>query len=152
MKARLPLFLFALVALAGLAWLAAPRDADAAEPPGNVSAVYSGKGSSRNFVIVDEEPGTGGFGLQAAATQEGNNLELILTISPPDEESFQWTLYGRVGNGNFWVEGDVGEGERVVLSGTAKGTPGKLSLKGQGVFLAGTHYSTLKIAVKQLTL
>jgi len=149
MRNRITLAVVSLAAAGALSAAFIQPRAEAAVPPADVSGSYLGKGSSKNNVIVDEEPGRGGFAVGAFASQEGNDLFLTLIISPPGEEPQFWELYGRVGNGNFWAEGDVGDGERVVVSGTAKGAPGKIALKGDGVFLAPTHVSDLKFNVKQ---
>jgi hypothetical protein len=138
--------LLVLVAAAS-AVLVQPR-VEAGTPTADVSAFYEGKGSSQTSVITEGEGGGGGFLAEAVASQEGNDLLLTIVIDP-DGDAEVWSLQGRVGNGRFWVSGDVGEGDRVVLTGTAKGTPGKLSLKGKGFYTAPDHYSSFGLSLRQ---
>ncbi len=152
MKRRLPLAAAGLVLAGALAAVLFQPRTEAATPIENVGGAYSGKGVSVNRVIGAEEPGKGAFGAQFGVSQEGDYISATVTISPPDEESFQWELSGFAGNGNFWLSGVVGEGETVVLTGTAKGKPGSVVLKADGFFLSPTHYSDLKFSVKQLGL
>jgi hypothetical protein len=120
-----------------------------AAEPGEVSGYYEGRGSYRNNVIADENPGAGGFGVNFECEREGTSLYAVLTIFNPDEEPFFWELEGRVGNGRFWLRGDVGEDEFVSFTGTFRGAEGKVVLKGKGAFLGPNHWADLKFSVKQ---
>jgi hypothetical protein len=144
---RAPHYLIAAVGVIAsvVATISLPR-AEAATPPADISASFVGKGVSNNQVIANEEAGKGTFAMQVTAVQTGNDLTLVVNVDGGDQI---WNLEGRAGGGRFWASGGVGEGEFVLLAGTAKGASGKISLKGKGYYLADTHYSDLKFTVKQ---
>jgi hypothetical protein len=137
-------------AAAGLFALLAPPRAEAATPPADVTAYYMGKGWAKNNVIGDEEPGKDKLLFLVLATQTGNDLTLSVTILDADGGFIETVnMTGRVGNGNFWATGDMADGGALVIWGTAKGVPGKLSLKGKGVYLGQENTSDIAFKVKE---
>jgi hypothetical protein len=123
----------------------------AAAPLQDIQGEYAGALKSKNQVIdvEAEEPGSDTSDAGLVVNQEGTSVEAwFVVFGEGDEEDFYVYMTGRAGNGKFHLAGENEEGF-LVLTGTMKGGEGKRSLKAKGVFVAPSHYSDIKVVLKE---
>ena len=136
-------------ALFGVAIAVTPSSA--AAPLENIQGEYAGTLKSKNQVIdpQQEESGSDTSLMGLVVNQEGTSTSGTLVVfGEGTDEDIVVSLDGAAGNGKFHFSGSNGEGS-LFLVGAMKGAEGKRVLKAKGAFLAGSHYSDIKVSLKE---
>jgi hypothetical protein len=125
----------------------------AATPISNIQGEYAGTLKSKNQVINTEQesPGSDTSITGLVINQDGQFTEAYLVVfGEGSDENTTFYMQGAAGNGKFHLTGsDNGEEGTLFLVGTMKGAPGKRVLKAKGAYLSGSHYSDVKVSLKE---